>query len=260
MAISFKKNDKIIFCLRNVFPARKNAVPATNLQPARQSDIPKSMPKKTDEFIPTRESLLLRLKDWEDRDSWQEFFSTYRKLIFSTALKSGLSETEAEEVLQETIISVAKTIKEFKYDRKRCTFKSWLGHLTRKRIADQFRKRSPRHAEPPPHSAASDTPKTPFIERVPDPSNVSLEALWEQEWKEKLLETAIAQVKREVSARQYQIFDFYTLRKMSVSEVAASLGVSAGQVYLAKHRVARLIKKAARRLEAQMSRGIKHGN
>ena len=82
------------------------------------------MAQKPDEFIPTRESLLRRLKDWKDDDSWQEFFKTYKRLIYSTALKSGLSEAEAEEVLQETVISVAKTIKEFKYDRKRCTFKS----------------------------------------------------------------------------------------------------------------------------------------
>src|SRR5580658_10289334 len=94
------------------------------------------------EFIPTRESLLSRLKDWNDDEGWREFFSIYRQLIFITAIKSGLREDEAEEVVQETVISVAKTIKEFQYDPKKCRFKNWLGHLAQKRIADRFRKRS----------------------------------------------------------------------------------------------------------------------
>ena len=217
------------------------------------------MAEKPDEFIPTQESLLRRLKDWDDHDSWQEFFQTYKRLIFSTALKAGLSEAEAEEVLQETVISVAKTIKEFKYDPQRCTFKSWLGHLTRKRIADQFRKRARDQRLPQPGPALADTTQTPLIERVPDPQNLDLETVWENEWKQKILDAAVAKVKTEVSAEQYQIFDLYVLRHMPVGEVAAALGTSAGQVYLAKHRVSRLIKKEAARLEKEMSRGMKHG-
>ena len=211
--------------------------------------------EKKPEFIPTRESLLGRLKDWKDHDSWQEFFNIYRKLIFSTALKSGLTEAEAEEVLQETAISVAKTIKEFKYDRKRCTFKSWLGHLTRKRIADQFRKRGRERAAPQPRTGAADTPQTPAIERVPDPQGFDAEAVWNREWQQKILEAAIEKVKSEAGAAQYQVFDLYVIRKLPAREVAAALGTSLGQVYLAKHRVSRLIKKEVKRLETQMSRG-----
>src|ERR1700722_16756433 len=195
------------------------------------------MEQKPDEFIPTRESLLGRLRNWEDQDSWREFFNIYRRVIFSPALKSRLTETESEEVVQETLISVARTIKEFKYDRKRCTFKSWLGHLTRKRIADQFRKRGRDRGIVEPASAAADTPQTPAIERVPDPQAVNLDAVWEEQWKTKLLAAAVEKVKDQVTAQQFQIFDLYVSRKMPAGEVASALGTSTGQVYLAKHRV-----------------------
>ncbi len=61
-----------------------------------------------DEFIPTRQSLLSRLKDWDDRESWKDFFNTYWKLIYGVAIKSGLSDAEAQDVVQEAVISVAK--------------------------------------------------------------------------------------------------------------------------------------------------------
>ncbi|HEX3855871.1 MAG TPA: sigma-70 family RNA polymerase sigma factor [Verrucomicrobiae bacterium] len=209
------------------------------------------MKQKPDEIIPTRESLLSRLKDWKDDESWREFFSIYRKLIFSFAIKSGLSEQESEDVVQETVISVTKTIKDFQYDPNRCSFKSWLRHLAQKRIADCFRKRS---REPLiENSAPNETRKTPVIERVPDSSAANFDALWEEEWQKELLEAAVARVKNQVSAEQYQMFDFYVLKKMPVGKVAMVLGTNAAQVYLAKHRISKLLKKEIGRLEEKMS-------
>jgi DNA-directed RNA polymerase specialized sigma24 family protein len=65
--------------------------------------------------IPTRQSLLARLKDWGDQKSWREFFDTYWRLIHTTALKAGLVETEAEEVVQEVMIAAAKKMPDFTY-------------------------------------------------------------------------------------------------------------------------------------------------
>ena len=68
--------------------------------------------EKKPEFIPTRESLLSRLKDWDDDEGWSEFFKIYRQSFFATAIKSGLREHEAEEVVQETITSLLATRRE----------------------------------------------------------------------------------------------------------------------------------------------------
>jgi RNA polymerase sigma factor (sigma-70 family) len=209
-----------------------------------------AMQKKAD-FIPTRESLLSRLKDWNDDDGWREFFSVYRQLIFSTAIKSGLRDDEAEEVVQETVLSVAKTIKDFKYDPKKCRFKNWLGHLARKRIADRFRKR-PREL-PIPETRANESATTAAIDRVPAPEGADFDAIWDEEWRQRVLEAAVERVKAQVSAEQYQMFDFYVIKKMPAGKVARDLGTSTGQVYLARHRVARLIKKEVRRLTAEMA-------
>jgi RNA polymerase sigma factor (sigma-70 family) len=206
--------------------------------------------KKPDEIIPTRESLLGRLKNWDDDQSWREFFGIYRKLLFSFAIKSGLSEQESEEVVQETVISVARTIKDFEYDPKRCSFKSWLRHLAQKRIADCFRKRARETLMD--NVAPRESGKTPAIERVPDSSAANLDAIWEEEWQKELLEAAVARVKKEVSAGQFQMFDFYVLKKMPVGKVASALGTNAAQVYLAKHRISKLLKREIGRLEEKM--------
>ena len=41
-------------------------------------------------MLPTRQSLLSRLKNWNDHDGWKVFFDTYWKLIYKAARESGL--------------------------------------------------------------------------------------------------------------------------------------------------------------------------
>jgi RNA polymerase sigma-70 factor (ECF subfamily) len=209
------------------------------------------MSQKPNEFIPTRESLLSRIKDWEDHESWREFFEIYRKLIWSMAMKSGLTEHEAEEVLQETMLTVARAIKEFQYDRSRCAFKSWLGRMTQMRINDCFRKRARKgFTEPWPEDTSADAAR---LECVPDLRSPCGEALWEEEWRTQLLDAAVARVKRQVNPEHYQMFHLYMVRKMPVQQVAKTLKVSVARVYLAKHRVSKLIQKEVKLLESQMS-------
>src|SRR3989442_7225112 len=131
----------------------------------------------------TRRSLVERLADWGDQVRWQEFFDTYSKLIYSAARQSGLTDTEAQEVVQETIITVAKSIDKLKYDPAIGSFKGWLLQITRWRIADQFRKRESGNAKPP---RSPDDRLTATIERVPGSRIADFDAVWEASWKENL--------------------------------------------------------------------------
>src|SRR5207302_439337 len=103
----------------------------------------KVMAFKDEESMITRASLLERLKDVEDQVSWQRFFDLYSRLIQRVAFKAGLSDAEAQEVLQETVISVARHISGFRYDPKVCSFRTWMLRLTRWRIINQIGKRIP---------------------------------------------------------------------------------------------------------------------
>jgi RNA polymerase sigma factor (sigma-70 family) len=211
----------------------------------------REMATKLDEFIPTRASLLSRLKSLDDQESWRDFFNTYWKLIYSVALKRGLNEQEAQEVVQETIISVAKTMADFKYNPAKCSFKGWLRHLTDKRIADQFRKRN-KNMESLDSVSSPDTDFITFSQRTAAPAGDTPDALWEQEWKQSLLEAAIENVKRKVSPKQFRLFYRCAVEGHSASDVARTFEVNIAQVYLAKHRVGGLVKKEVKSLELKM--------
>ena len=206
------------------------------------------MREPTDELIPTRASLLHRLKDWRDQASWQQFFDIYWKLIYGLARQSGLNDAEAQDVVQETMCAVAKHMPGFNYDAVNGSFKAWLLNMTRWRIIDQMRKRGKAGAEDSAASRTGDTEVARADELI-DPASNALDALWEAEWQNTLFSAAVARVKRRVEPQNYQLFDFYVNKEWPATKVASTFQVDVDQVYLAKHRVTEMLKAEVAQLE-----------
>jgi RNA polymerase sigma-70 factor (ECF subfamily) len=202
----------------------------------------------TDSYLPTRQSLLSRLRDCQDQDGWREFFDSYWRLVYSVARKSGLADAEAQDVVQNTFIYLTRKLPNFHYDRTRGSFKSWLRVVTRSRIG-AFRRREKTNdkfiCEPLPGIAAEESD---MVAEIPDPSGDALDELWQREWEENLLQTALRRVRSKVSAQQLLIFRLASQENLSLTQVAKKLHVSLPQVYLARHRISRLFKAEVERL------------
>jgi RNA polymerase sigma factor (sigma-70 family) len=192
-----------------------------------------------EEYIPTRQSLLSRLKNWDDHESWKTFFDTYWKLIYNTAMRSGLTDAEAQDVVQETVLSVMKSMPNFKYDAQNGSFKAWLKRLTSWRVMDELRKR--KHVFCETNRQDTSTGQD-FFNTLPDPAMSRLEAAWDEEWEKNLLDAAIDRLKAKVDSKQYQIFDLHVIKGWPVMRVAGALGINPGRVYLSKHRIGKLLK------------------
>jgi RNA polymerase sigma-70 factor (ECF subfamily) len=208
------------------------------------------MEEALDELIPTRATLLVRLKDWQDQASWKDFFDTYRTLILGVALKAGLTRSEADEVVQETMIAVARYIPDFHYNQATGSFKSWLLNMTRWRILDQLRKRPPVATPLPAHDAEAETVITLAASALcGDLTSPVLASVWDEEWEDKLLAAATQKVKRQLDPKKFQIYDFYVNKGWPPEKVAATFGISINQVYLAKHRVTEMLVAEIKKLE-----------
>jgi len=206
--------------------------------------------KRMNDRLATRSSLLRRLKDWNDSRSWQEFFDIYWELIYGVAIKSGLTAAEAEDVVQETVITVASKMPEFQYDPAR-SFKAWLLNTARWKIVDQFRKRLPRREGA--ERRTDETARTSTVDRIPDPAGPEFDAVWETEWKTSLQDMALERIRRKVNPKHYQVFDLYVLKQWSVGKVASALRVSEAQVYQVKTRLLKQLKTEVSRLESGLS-------
>ena len=219
--------------------ASENSAPLGLVRPVAPSD-----------SLPTRSSLLGRLRDLGDEVSWRRFFDTYWYLLYNVARKSGLSESDAEEVVQETVISVARKMPDFQYDSAKGSFKQWLLLIARRRIQDQLRRQYRTMRSD--HAAFEHLPNEETA--PPQAPDAQFDAVWEQEWRENILRSALERLSQRVNPKHYQVFEHCVMQKMPVSAVAHMLNLNAAQVYLAKHRMTLAVKRTMAEIEGEFAR------
>jgi RNA polymerase sigma-70 factor (ECF subfamily) len=213
------------------------------------------MSSSADDSLLTRRTLLSRLRNLDDQESWRTFFDLYWRLLYNVARKSGLDDPGAQEIVQDTVIAVARKMPEFHYDPARGTFRQWLLRITRRRIIDHLRRiyRQPPKAEVAPESLDEEEE---HAAAITDQSASAIEAAWNEEWEKSTFDAALARVRAAINPRHFQVFDYCVLKEWPASKVAATLGLNAAQVYLAKHRVAQAMKRAVRKINDERSQGI----
>ena len=206
----------------------------------------------TDSLLPTRQSLLSRLRDWQDQEGWREFFDTYWRLIYGVARRAGLADAEAQDVVQNTFIYLSRRMPKIQYNRGSGSFKSWLRVVTRSRINVYCRTEKARGEfmrTEPFYEERSEGVE--MVEACPDPTAEALDEVWQREWEENIVGTAFRRLRAKVSSQQLLIFRTAMSGELALSQVARKLGVSVAQVYLARHRVGRLFKAEVRRLRKE---------
>ena len=200
------------------------------------------------ELAPTRRTLLERLRNLHDDDSWREFCQTYAWLVGRAATRAGLDDQETEDVVQATLISVARGIGQFRYEPEKCSFKGWLMNLTRHHIIDSFRKRrtQARLFNPWP----SDADHHAAVEEVADgAAEQAFENLWTEEWHQQLLEATDSRVRRRLNPVHYQVYYLHVVKGRPVLEVSQALGVGVLSAHVICHRVVRKMRREVQRLE-----------
>ncbi len=197
-----------------------------------------------------------RLEKSDDTASWEEFVSIYRKSIYQQARQANLSHDEAEDVAQETLLTIWKKIRsgDFHYKPETGRFRGFLAQTTRWRIDDYRRKRQrqPQAADRP---ARRRTSSTATMDRLVDPQTPDQEAMVSAEWSKAILDAAVKRVKERVKPKQFQLFEHYVLKQWPAQRVVEAFGVSRAQVFLAKLRVSRLVRDEAEKLKKETAVG-----
>lgn len=204
-------------------------------------------PHPSDDPFATRQSLLSRLKDLGDQDGWQEFFETYWRLIYAVARRAGLGDAEAQDVVQETMVVVAQQMPGFRYDPVRGSFKAWLHTVIRGRLSRHWRK-ARRH---PSADAAWNGEGNGPGEDVATEAPPEFDALWQTEWERNLLDAALRRVQTKVSPRQFLLFSLTVIKQVPLATIRERYDANVAQIYLARHRVGRLVKAEVAKLRAE---------
>lgn len=206
----------------------------------------------SDDTLRTRVSLINRVKNLTDDRSWTEFFARYQRIVQSVARSRGLSEHEAEDVMQEVFKRVAETIGKFSAAPRPGSFRSWLFQLTRWRADDKMRERERQVWGKLSNRPLGDGPQdgAPAPEHVQTPEE--LEANFATEAHRHLIETLFKTVEHTVTPKQLQIFQLLVIDETPVEKIAELYHITPAAVYVIKHRVITKLQAEVKRLQLQL--------
>jgi RNA polymerase sigma factor (sigma-70 family) len=192
-----------------------------------------------DDAQATRESLLVRLGDGQDKQAWSDFVDLYSPVVYGFARRRGLQDADAADLVQEVLRSVARSLPN--YDREKGRFRSWLMAVVRHRLSEFWAERG-RVV-----SGTGDARVLRHMEQVG--ADGGLEELWEQEYRQSVFRLAADRIRGEFEESTWQAFWLTTVEGKNIKEVARSLGISDGAVYIARSRVTARLKKQVQLLE-----------
>ena len=89
----------------------------------------------------TRQTLLLRVKDKEDEHAWDDFVTYYEPFIKKIIFFLNVQENDRDDLSQEILIKLWKSLAGFNYDEKKGRFRTWLKTVIRNTTYDYFRKK-----------------------------------------------------------------------------------------------------------------------
>lgn len=191
-------------------------------------------PKK---FPDTRPSLIATLGEGpEGQSAWREFFSRYGPAIYRVARLRGLSDEDADDIVQQVMVSISSHIGDFRYDRDRGRFRHWI-----RTIAENKIRQNARGVKLP---VASDADVSVCADDEP-----SLEELWEREWQLQDILWCLDQASDDIAPRRMEAFRMYAIDGLPAAEVAKRLDMSVGHVYVVRHLVLNMIRKRIAKLD-----------
>ncbi|MBA4067587.1 MAG: sigma-70 family RNA polymerase sigma factor [Isosphaera sp.] len=180
----------------------------------------------------TRVTLLARIRDGRDSDAWREFVQLYGPVVYRFARNRGLQDSDAADLMQNVLLSVARNAPRMEYDPKRGTFRGFLYTVTRNKIYNFLtaqRNRPRGTGDTDAHERLDATPAR-DDGRGPD-------AEWEREYQRRVTARAMERVKGEFQETTWKAFWETAVEGRPAAEVGAGLKMTPGAVYVAKSRV-----------------------
>ena len=172
----------------------------------------------------TRPSLLLRIRNREDRAAWEAFDSIYRPMLSRFARARGLDDADAEDVVQQCMSAIHGHIDGFDYDPDKGRFKGWLRTLVNNRIRNLARDRREGRAD------------TKTLENVPDAGDLP-EDVFERLWMQEHLWHCLRQVREDVEETTFRAYELYVIEQRPIDAVCRELNLTANHVYTIKWRL-----------------------
>lgn len=178
----------------------------------------------------TRQTLLEKIRDKHDENSWEDFVFYYKQYIYVVVRSMNLTHHDAEEIVQMVLLKVWEKLPDFQYDREKGRFRGWLCRVTGNIVKNFLRSRK---------SQINRVEKLKQQEEINYLNSVSLpeiENIASREWETYIANIAWKNIENSFNDHVKECFLLMS-DEVPVPEIAVKLSISESSVYVYKKRV-----------------------
>ena len=189
----------------------------------------------------TRPSLILRLPNLQDVHAWTEFAEIYEPLVYRLARRLGMEEADALEAKQEVMLHLTQVVETWR-PTPEGSFRGWLYRVARNVMLRHLHQRD-KHVR-----GTGDTQLHAALQELP---SAPTEADFDLEFQREAFAWAALRVREEVELVTWDAFYETYVGQRAVQDVATELGISPGNVYVARSRVMKRLRETVQRQVAR---------
>ena len=198
---------------------------------------------KEDDNYKTRQTLLQKVKNKHDDESWEDFVYYYKCFIYVVCRRMNLNHHDSEEIVQKVLLISWKKLPDFKYDSSK-KFRGWLCDLTFKCVKDFYRavkryNNKLKNASEKQQSLDFDTNET------------EIEKIAEEEWTSYIASMALMNIKDKLSDKMLKVFEMLT-KGGTPSSISEEMGIPPNTISVYKKRVIAKLSEEINRLNHEL--------
>jgi RNA polymerase sigma factor (sigma-70 family) len=181
----------------------------------------------------TSPSLLIRIRNPGDVDAWGQFLDLYTTIVRDYCYQRKLQTADVDDIAQDVMALVTKTIQSFDYDPAKGRFRAWLGTVTANTIKTHLTREARRRKKSTVPNGYEHTDLSVGLPvHCSDP-----DSKWVEIFSERIFSAACARIRHNFNVVAWECFEATWIRNESASEIAGKLGISVHSVYVNKSRV-----------------------
>ena len=191
----------------------------------------------------TRSSVLKAVADTGNESAWARLFELYAGFVFSIARSKGLSEEDADDVVQVVFADLARMMPTFKYDRSKGKFRSYLIGLVHWRVKDKLRL-----------VQRDNEQMKAYLDEVANLPPADKDFA-EREWQTAAVEEALRRIKPDVRPEHYAAFVASAVEGQDTETVMRLYNLSRDNLYQIRKRLTAKLQETVSAVLAEMENG-----
>ena len=181
-----------------------------------------------DQYL-TSQTLLMRAKNPDDHQAWEDFVEFYKRFIYHILHKMNISINDFDDLVQVVLLRLWESLKS--YEKQDCKFRSWLSQVTRNTVLNYLDKKQRQDKRQTQMGEYQDMQL-----KLNSYGDGELERMIENEWRAYVSTMALENIKKLFSGVAVEAF-LMSQKEKNGDEIAEKLGIKKESAYVLISRV-----------------------